>query len=234
MNISIIPAIDLLDGQVVHARGGDRARYLPLQSTLCRSAEPIEVISALMRLHTFRIVYVADLGAILARGDHDRELLQLHRRFPGVCFWVDSGHRRSGASGPGCRTVIGTETGVDATALRALAAAGADYVLSLDFSARGFLGDPAVLQSPGCWPRDIIIMHLPSVGTSAGPAWPIIDEILARAPDRAFHIAGGVCNASDLELAAARGIRGALVATALHTGTLIQLQATSNKQQELK
>jgi phosphoribosylformimino-5-aminoimidazole carboxamide ribotide isomerase len=214
----IIPVIDLLDGQVVLARGGRRDRYEPVRTTLCASAVPEHVLAAFLRLHRFPRVYIADLGAILGRRGHDDVLYRLREAHPGIEFWVDAGTRAPRHYSQRLRTVIGTETGVSADELAGLA--GTDFVLSLDFGTRGFHGDPAVLADPRCWPREVILMHLPSVGAELGPDWTWLDEMVARAPDRHWYLAGGVRDSADLAAAAARGLRGALVATALHTGRL--------------
>src|SRR5262249_42767856 len=46
--LQIIPVIDLRQGDVVHARLGERARYRPLQSILCEGSAPAAVVEGLM------------------------------------------------------------------------------------------------------------------------------------------------------------------------------------------
>ncbi|MDD9869621.1 MAG: hypothetical protein OXU50_07000 [Gammaproteobacteria bacterium] len=46
--MKLIPAIDLKDGCVVHARGGDRRRYRRLELPLFPSAQPLDVIARLL------------------------------------------------------------------------------------------------------------------------------------------------------------------------------------------
>jgi phosphoribosylformimino-5-aminoimidazole carboxamide ribotide isomerase len=220
MSTIIIPVIDLLDGQVVHARGGRRSEYAPVCSALCPSSEPAAVLAALLALQPFSVVYVADLGALLGRERHDAMLEELRAEFPGITFWVDCGERQPAANRTGMRSIIGTETGISAAALGALTASGADFILSLDFSAAGVIGDAEILARPECWPRDVIIMNLPSVGTAKGPAWMVVDDVMRRATNRNFYLAGGVRDSTDVAQSITRGMRGALVATALHTGTL--------------
>ena len=231
MSILIIPVIDLLDGQVVHARGGRRSDYAPVRSPLCPSSEPLAVLAALLGLHPFSIFYAADLGAMLGREPHDGILERLRNDFPGLTFWVDAGRKQPIAYRPGVRTVIGTETGISAADLTTLTCSGADYILSLDFSGSGFSGDTEILARPNSWPRDVIIMNLCSVGAAQGPAWPSVDDVIGRAGNRNLYVAGGVRDAADMSLAAARGLKGALVATALHAGTLTseELKVESNK-----
>ena len=227
----IIPVIDLLDGQAVHARGGRRAEYAPVCSPLCPSSEPTAVLATLLALHPFAVVYVADLGALLGRERHDATVAKLRAKFPGVTFWVDCGDKQPAGNRPGIRTIIGTETGISAAELGGLISSSTDYILSLDFNASGLIGDAEILSRPELWPRDVIIMTLPSVGAAKGPAWQVVDEVMGRTENRDFYGAGGVGDSADLAQATARGMRGALVATALHTGALSseKLKAESGK-----
>jgi phosphoribosylformimino-5-aminoimidazole carboxamide ribotide isomerase len=68
--VKLIPVVDLLNGEVVHARKGQRSHYLPLQSSLCQGTQPETVVGALLDLYPFRTLYIADLDAIQRRGSH--------------------------------------------------------------------------------------------------------------------------------------------------------------------
>ncbi|HYA77105.1 MAG TPA: HisA/HisF-related TIM barrel protein, partial [Verrucomicrobiae bacterium] len=61
--MKVIPVIDVLNGIVVHATRGKRQEYQPLQSTLCKSVEPLEVAKTFKTLG-FGELYIADLDAI--------------------------------------------------------------------------------------------------------------------------------------------------------------------------
>jgi phosphoribosylformimino-5-aminoimidazole carboxamide ribotide isomerase len=93
-------------------------------------------------------------------------------------------------------------------------------ILSLDFFADGFRGPPRLLGEPALWPDTVIVMTLAKVGSGAGPDLGRLADVKARAEGRAVVAAGGVRNAADLETLARLGIAAALVATALHDGTL--------------
>ena len=62
-----IPVIDLMGGQVVRARMGDRASYRPLESPLSPTSEPVDVVRGLLEVFPFPTLYVADLDAIQGR-----------------------------------------------------------------------------------------------------------------------------------------------------------------------
>ncbi len=64
---SIIPVVDLLDGQVVHAVGGNRTAYIPIQSRLVSSSSPVEIAQAMSRACDAEQIYVADIGAYLGK-----------------------------------------------------------------------------------------------------------------------------------------------------------------------
>ena len=51
--VLVVPVIDLMGGQVVHARRGDRSNYRPLESALARSSDPLEVVRALLAAAPF-------------------------------------------------------------------------------------------------------------------------------------------------------------------------------------
>ena len=46
----VIPVIDILNGAVVHAVRGKRSEYKPIESVICKSAEPLEVAKAFKNL----------------------------------------------------------------------------------------------------------------------------------------------------------------------------------------
>ncbi len=229
MSVQIIPVIDLMDGRVVHARGGRRGEYEPIRTPLCTGAGPEDIVGALLALHVFRTIYVADLDAILGRGANGETLTRLRDRFSQIEFWVDAGRSQPDIPAPGLRTVIGTETGVRVADLADWHRCGADFLLSLDFTASGYAGDPDILADPGCWPRDVIVMDLPAVGSARGPDWSRIDPLIARSPDSHWYVAGGIRDERDLEAACTRNVRGVLAATALHTGTLFPSEIRGTK-----
>ena len=91
--MQIIPAIDILQGQVVHARPGARKDYLPIQSSLSDAAAPEAIIDALLDLFPFKIIYLADLDAIRERGSEVNKHLicRLLLKYPQISFWLDAG-----------------------------------------------------------------------------------------------------------------------------------------------
>jgi phosphoribosylformimino-5-aminoimidazole carboxamide ribotide isomerase len=226
--MEVIPVLDLQGGQVVHARGGRRDEYRPIATPLSRSSAPAAVLAGLLRLHPFRRLYVADLDAIAGTGSHLAALAALRRAHPGLEIWLDAGLADAAAAeavlAEGCCPVLGSESQADTALVRALRDE-PRAVLSLDFRGAAFQGPPALRAEAALWPLRVVAMTLAAVGGQAGPDLTRVQELAGRAADRSgggcrVYAAGGVRDAADLRALAAAGAAGALVATALHAGTL--------------
>jgi phosphoribosylformimino-5-aminoimidazole carboxamide ribotide isomerase len=177
------------------------------------------VLDALLRLHPFHSVYLADLDALLGRGGHDTLIETLARQFPLVTFWVDQGARVGGAEIPNRLEVLGSES-LEENWREILAARPARFILSLDFGAEGFLGPRELVESPSAWPETVILMTLQKVGAQAGPDIALLERQVLAHPRKHFIAAGGVRDLDDLRRLAKAGARGALLASALHGGSI--------------
>ena len=219
--MEVIPVIDLMHGQVVHAQGGRRADYRPLASPLCHSADPSEVVAALLRLHRFRTFYIADLDALSGRAPQTACCLDLLRRFPELSWWIDRGLPERAeplfrSTWPGVVPVIGSESLRD----ELLDVPAADFILSLDFRDGQLVGPERLLERPDWWPERVILMNLGRVGSLAGPDVAQAKHYLSRFPRHRFIGAGGVRDDADLAHLEALGLSAVLVASALHSGAI--------------
>ncbi len=157
--MQVIPVIDLMSGQVVHAQGGRRDAYRPIATPLCVGSTPADVVAGLLRVHPFARLYVADLDAIAGQGEHAAALSAIAARWPRLQAWVDRGTgdldaaRAWLARGAG-HLVIGSESQRDAAIARALAGE-ARVLLSLDFRGEQFLGPAALLEDTAAWPARV-------------------------------------------------------------------------------
>ncbi len=225
---ALIPVIDLKDGMVVHAREGRREQYRPLRSRLVDGADPVNVVQALLALHPFQTLYIADLDAIERRGDNLPGIRSLRAQYPQLELWADTGIRDevglSGWRDAGLgRPVIGSESLPDATVMAGLRARDeqCSAVLSLDFRGAHFQGPPALLNQPErYWPLRVLAMNLHRVGSDHGPDLALIVELAKRIKGCNVYAAGGVRSVDDLERVVAAGAAGALLASALHDGRL--------------
>jgi len=226
--VNFIPVIDLARGHAVHARGGHRETYQPLQSILCRSSEPVDVVTGLLDLHPFTHLYIADLDAIQGRPVQSAVLQQLHKHFPGLLLWIDAGIRDASQflslkQIVPVTPVLGSETLPDTSLLENNALYDA-AVLSLDFQNPFFLGPASLLDTPSLWPARIIAMTLDRVGKHQGPDLVRLRQLHRAAPEATLYAAGGVRSLDDLHALQTAGCAGVLLASALHDGRLTATQ----------
>ena len=226
--LQLIPVMDLMNGQVVHAREGRRAEYAPIRSKLCAGSSPEVIVDALLALHPFDTIYFADIDAIQRMGANTAALQRLHTRHPDVEFWVDAGIADEAElqdwmeRGLG-RPVIGSESLRDADFMLAARNICSDVtpILSLDYIGKEFRGPERLLKEPEhFWPQNVLAMNLQRVGSDRGPDFALIVELARRVPGCRVHAAGGVRGVEDLARVAAEGASGALMASALHDGRL--------------
>jgi HisA/HisF family protein len=230
----VIPVIDLKSGAAVHAVRGERERYRPLRSRIVAGSDPVRVARAFREALGLDELYVADLDAIAGGPGHPEIVAGLARE---ARLIVDAG--AGDAAGVrqlldlgAARVVIGTETLADPAALERLRAElpEAPLVLSLDLRAGRVLSPDAELAQLGAAAalarlvesgvREVIVLDLALVGSGAGPDVALMRELHAGFPELELLAGGGVRNADDLRDLAEAGAAGALVATAIHRGTL--------------
>ena len=59
----VIPVLDLMIGQVVWAKGGNRGNYAPVHSSLTASAQPVDVAKAIFNQTGCDCLYVANIDS---------------------------------------------------------------------------------------------------------------------------------------------------------------------------
>jgi HisA/HisF family protein len=224
---AIIPVIDLKGGVVVHACAGARATYGPIETKLGAAGDPIAIARALLAITASPALYIADLDAIEGIGNHFELCRDLDQALPATALWIDAGFANVTDCAfwlpLGATLVIGSE-GLSAIGNwhELHESFGKSLVLSLDFAAGSLRGPTALLSEPISWPDRVIAMCLERVGTNGGPDVSRLETIIRGAGDRAVYAAGGLRSIGDLEVIAAAGASGALVATALHSGAITQ------------
>jgi len=222
--MDVIPVIDIKNAQVVHAQGGRRDSYHPIQTPLSPTSEPADVAAGLLRLAPFRQLYIADLDAIEGRTPNEPAIDAIAQAVPGVELWVDNGIADTSAARAWLDRcvhclVIGSESQRDLETIKSLRS-DPRVLLSLDFRGDVFQGPVALHSDPSSWPARVIVMTLARVGAAAGPDTDRVASIVAQAKSRGIFGAGGVRHNADIESLEAAGAAGVLVATALHTGAL--------------
>jgi phosphoribosylformimino-5-aminoimidazole carboxamide ribotide isomerase len=230
----LIPVLDLRGGLAVHGTGGDRARYAPVESVLTPArGDAVALARAYAGVLKTTELYVADLDAI-GGGAPQAALCQRLARIARPM--VDAGIRTESAAcavidAGADRVVVGLETLPGFAVLHAIVQrlGAARVVFSLDL--RG--GQPvAAAAERALAPRElarravdagvgaVIVLDLARVGGAAGVDERMVTELRAALPGVDLIVGGGIGGPRDLDRLAAAGANGALVATALHRGTI--------------
>jgi phosphoribosylformimino-5-aminoimidazole carboxamide ribotide isomerase len=227
--MNIIPVLDLMNGQVVHAKHGNRHEYAPIKSALTDSSEPLAVVQALVALYPFKQLYIADINAIQKAKNHQKTILEIAKRFPQLEIWLDAGFDNQ-ASINACsfhniKPVLGSESLISIEQYQALSSASQHTaILSLDYKDDLFQGSKQLLNDASLWPKDMIVMSLNKVGSNTGPDLAKLISIKKQSQQSNIYAAGGVRGLADLEALQALGIKGVLVASSLHNGALTDHQ----------
>jgi len=231
--MQIIPVLDLIAGQAVHAVRGERARYAPVQGVLGSGDNPVALAMAYRERLGCHTCYVADLDAIAGRRSGHADLLHSLAEL-GLALWVDAGVSNAEqawalADLGVAQVIVGSETLPSADQLIALAAEFPPdrFVLSVDLQS-GVLRAPVDIAAPQqlvalaieAGLNRVILLDLARVGASAGPPLDLLTSLRPHFPNLAFYAGGGVRHRADLEVLAQAGAAGALVATAFHRGVL--------------
>ncbi len=220
--------MDLLDGVVVHAKRGERAKYMPvhLSSSVVSSSEPLRVIEAVNPSE----VYIADLNRLMGTGTCIESLRAIRSRYRDIRIALDYGIKSpSDMEEIACvadSIILGTET----ASLELIHDTAANYpiTVSIDlFHRKVRASDVRMKIEPlrlieeldGYPVESIIILELDRVGTNSG----VDTDFIARCVEHSSHdilCGGGVRNYEDIYKLEAIGVKGALVATAVHEGAI--------------
>ena len=222
--MNIIPVVDLLDGIVVHAKRGDRAKYMPIQSKLTPSSQALDILTALLGIYPFKHLYIADLNAIQKlNADYKNNFSVINaikQRYPELELWVDAGISNNAELNYwkklDVRLILGSENFVKIDDFNSLDIPANDFILSLDFMPNGYQGPKELLNNTNYWPQNVIVMSLANVGSNSGANNELIHEMIAQAKGHNLVAAGGIRNYADLIDLKNMGIHGALIATSLH------------------
>jgi phosphoribosylformimino-5-aminoimidazole carboxamide ribotide isomerase len=230
----ILPVIDLLDGQVVHAVGGRRHEYRPVISRLCKGSSPLTVARAFREHFGLAELYLADLDAINGRPTAHNILAKLHD--DGFALWVDAGVRNLQEArvlaDTGASIVVGLETLAGPDSLSEIVTEYRERVmLSLDLrdgeplgrrkgwkqtDARGIAAEVVALGV-----LRLLVLDLARVGVAAGTG---TEELCATLTGKYPHVeilaGGGIRDLTDLLRLKDCGVSAVLIASALHNGRL--------------
>jgi phosphoribosylformimino-5-aminoimidazole carboxamide ribotide isomerase len=223
--VRCIFVLDILNGAVVHAVRGERNRYEPIAgfSKIVSSSRPLDILHELRP----REVYVADLNLLTGQGENLAMIKEISANAKtmsdtGISKATDLDRLPASVS-----PILGTETAsfhlMEELAVRR------NVVVSLDMKDRKVLSREAlpaaetplkVLQRLNQLPLEgVILLELNRVGTSLGLDKAFLEEAIAIS-EHPLILGGGVKDEKDLRDLQEMGFSGALVATAVHNGSV--------------
>jgi phosphoribosylformimino-5-aminoimidazole carboxamide ribotide isomerase len=233
----VIPVLDVMDRRAVHAVGGIRSHYRPLESKLHPSSEPVAIAAAYRDVLGLHDLYLADLDAISGQPpnlDLYRELVAL-----GLALRVDAGLRNEGDVGPlldaGISSIVlGLETAYGPSALESmLSRVGPQrLVFSLDlFEHRALMGSPEAwgtvdplelgLSLLDLGVRRLLILDLSRVGKRRGTGTiKLLAELKAASPSTELSVGGGIASIEDVAQLRSAGASEVLIGSAIHDSTI--------------
>ena len=221
--MELIPAIDLLDNIVVKAFLGQRKKYKPINTKLSNSSRLENVIKGLLKEYKFKIIYIADLNAIMGNKNNFKIIKKVIRKFPKIDFWVDYGVKNfldfKKYHDNRFKTIIGSETLKNTDELKKIYKhKKREFILSLDFKNNFFLGPKNLIKNNKLWPKKTIFMILDSVGSKKRPK---LIKLYNLDQKKDYYLAGGISNNKDIKFLEEKGFKGAILSTAIHEKNII-------------
>ncbi|MFW9966717.1 MAG: HisA/HisF-related TIM barrel protein [Candidatus Thorarchaeota archaeon] len=231
----IIPVMDIMEGQVVHGVAGQRDAYKPIESRIVKGSDPLDVANAIKKTFEVETLYIADLDAITGDGDNFDIIAEIIKSSD-LEVLLDGGLASLDDLEPLFKTgvhhvVVATETIESMEELaRIFEHHGESLVGSLDLmngqtmSACSEFADKSPKEMAGILEdlgvEKLIVLELSLVGSGKGP---VHDALLEICENSSMEIiaGGGVRNRDDLRRLFDLGVRSALVATALHCGSIL-------------
>jgi len=223
----IVPVIDLCKGIVVHAIEGNRKEYRAIESKLCSSADPLDVIIGFQKVFNFKSIYIADLDALEQQNAHLKIVESICNKHPELEVWLDTGsslieHYLQKTNFQNLRLILSSESLPSVATFSSLLDQYPqhNFLLSLDYKANTLLGPQELLEHKQQWPEDVIVLNLNSVGATRGYQFPT--ELNHHEITNSFntYYGGGIRNLSDIIQLKSLRFAGTLVSTALHNQNL--------------
>ena len=204
---------------------GERSRYEPISkfSRIVSSSGPMDVLEEVQPAE----VYVADLNLLMGEGDNLHAVLSISTRAKAMADVAISDATHLDRLPPSVLPVLGTETA--SFSLMEQASVQRRTVVSIDMMKRRVLSRDAALAGEEPLQllsrlnaldlEGVIVLELDRVGTSCGLDNSFLEKA-AIACDHPIILGGGVRSEGDLLALEEMGYSGALVATALHSGSI--------------
>jgi len=231
----IIPVIDILNSEAVHAIKGEREKYKPLKSVLIKSSDPIEIVKKIIHESLIREIYIADLDAIIRRKPN-LTLLTKILKIPEIKVMIDPGiilarNIKEYSKYSLNSLILGLETlknlDVISECIKILGAH--KTIVSVDMYDEVIQTNVKEIQNQHpveiikmieeLGVKKIILLDLFKVGQKIGGIPPLYLKIRDIYNGKIL-VGGGIKDIRDIELYKQYGFSGVLIGTALHDGTI--------------
>lgn len=231
----IIPVIDILNSEAVHAIKGEREKYKPLKSVLVKSSNPINIVKKIKREASINEVYIADLDAILRR-EPNFSLLTKILKIPEIKVMIDPGIILANniieySTYALDSLILGLETIINLEVISdCLEIIGSrKTIVSIDMYREAIQTNVKELQNQSpietikriedLGAKKIILLDLYKVGQKIGGIPPLYLKIREQFSGQII-VGGGIKDIRDIETYKHHDFSGVLVGTALHDGTI--------------
>ncbi|WP_292466352.1 HisA/HisF-related TIM barrel protein [Methanolobus sp.] len=226
----IIFVLDIFNRTVVHAQGGNRSEYKPIHfsSHICNTSDAVKIVDAVKPAE----VYIADLNLLEKIGKREKNFDIIRAVSEKAKVMLDPGVKSVSETEDIMEIVRSVILGTETASLDTIGQVSSLYPERVNVSidkkhGKILTNDPSMPDDPfkiiellnEYYLDDIIILDLDRVGTSSGVDSQFLSKI-ASISDHNVLLGGGVRNVEDIEVLEEIGIKGALVATALHNGSI--------------
>ncbi|WP_164997769.1 HisA/HisF-related TIM barrel protein [Methanolobus psychrotolerans] len=226
----IIFVLDIFNRTVVHAQGGTRSEYKPIHfsSHICNTSDAVKIVDTVKPAE----VYIADLNMLEKIGKREKNFDIIQAVSEKAKVMLDPGVTSVSETEDVMEIVRSVVLGTETASLDTIKQVSSLYPGRINVSidkrkGKILTNDPAMPDDPFKIVEllndyeldDIIILDLDRVGTSSGVDSQFLSKI-ASISDHNVLLGGGVRNVEDIEILEGIGIKGALVATALHNGSI--------------
>lgn len=231
-----VAVIDIKESIVVRAVAGKRNEYKEVESRILAKTEksPLEVASAFYKKLGIRKIYIADLDAILAKGNNLEDIKEIKKQYPDLEIILDAAFAENNSPIPYLKefldyAVIATETIESLSFLKDLTEFNSRIIISVDLKSGNLIHniqewqdknlEEVINEMTDFGIENFIILDLANVGTAAGIS-KYIKELKLKFPELNFITGGGVKDYRDIKELKRMDFSGVLIASAFHNGSL--------------
>ncbi len=241
----VIPVLDIMIGQVVWAKGGQRHAYRPVDSKLTQASDPVSVARAIFNQTGCRWLYVADIDSFAGANPNwsiYQLLIDAGFKLLIDADWITDDRLDAAISkfaqpnSENVKLIISTETIADPSdlkVLKRLLTAGIDVCFSVDLQGAHVIAKSSEVAAIGAIAlvhaayrqgvRNFIVLNLETVGTGAGielksstfDRKALISALANELPDVRLISGGGISDHRDCQAFLSAGCQHVLVASAI-------------------